>query len=1033
MRRIMLSIAAVAVVAGATIPADAQDAPDVPAAAQSPQFEEIPVNGLDPAGLPALSDPDRIVSVMLEMTGNPVAVAEGDAIALGTELTKGERATKRTSLEAAQDAIVPVIERLGGKVGSKLQDAYNGIRVRIPAGQAAKLAELPGVTAVRPIRPVKPSNASAAQFLGLPAVWKHLGFTGKGVKVGIIDGGIDYYHANFGGSGNPADYARDNRTKIEPGTFPTARVAGGIDFVGDDYNPTDGNPEINTPKPDPDPLDCGGHGSHVAGSAAGNGVLLDKSAYEGPYDDNTFKNAFLIGPGIAPEATLYALKIFGCNGPTVSDLTIDALDWAVENDLDVVNLSLGGAFGRPTDPDAVAATNAARAGVVVVAAAGNSGRSPYVLDTPGAGDGALAVAAMDSVEETPRVFFTTPSERLLLQNSNISSALPINATVRVLVDDPATGADESLGCFSRDYAAVQAGEIVVTNRGLCTNTDRVIHATAANAAAVVMINNGPSFPPLEGSQGGAIPFLGTQEDQADAVRAADGATVSIEIVPEEERLLNDNFRRPTFFSAGGPRNGDSGSKPDVTAPGIALTSTGVGTGYNSQQIAGTSMSTALVSGVAALVREARPQWSATQVKAAIMNTGDPNELVRDVFAAEDIMDVYRTYRAGTGLVSPADALATEVVASGDADGGGLSFGLTESTGVTSATKKITLTNLGDRDVTYRLSTDLDTKAGDATVTLSTDTVTVRARGKATVNVTVRVDTSLVPGGEGSQFVRRVIGTAAGNVTMSPRTTGEPTLRVPFTTVVRGTSDISTTPTSVRSGDKVTFTSTADKGTLGPVEVFAWGLSDSRGDALGTDLINVGFATTDNEIGRLGVFAMHAANATNNPSVNEWDVLIDNDGDEVPDFAVIGIDIGFLVSGAFSGSDLVAVTIDLERSRIVRAILIPTALNSAIVQLPFLLSDVGLAAGGQEEFSYTAGITSVEQFGIDEAEGSATFNPFTPPVQTGQFAIAFPEIFSPEITATIDRAQLVKTPVKGWLVVYRFNAGGTSQAQTIQLR
>ncbi len=77
------------------------------------------------------------------------------------------------------------------------------------------------------------------------------------------------------------------------------------------------------------------------------------------------------------------------------------------------------------------------------------------------------------------------------------------------------------------------------------------------------------------------------------------------------------------------------------------------------------MSTALVSGVAALVREARPEWSALQVKAAIMNTADPNAIVRDVFAAEDIVDVYRTYRAGTGLVSPADAVATEVVASGD--------------------------------------------------------------------------------------------------------------------------------------------------------------------------------------------------------------------------------------------------------------------------------------------------------------------------------------------------------------------------------
>ncbi len=226
---------------------------------------------------------------------------------------------------------------------------------------------------------------------------------------------------------------------------------------------------------------------------------------------------------------------------------------------------------------------------------------------------------------------------------------------------------------------------------------------------------------------------------------------------------------------------------------------------------------------------------------------------------------------------------------------------------------------------------------------------------------------------------------------------------------------------------------ADKGVLGPVEVFSWGLSDRRGDALGTDLVNVGFADhSRTKLAMLGFFALHAANTTSNPSVNSWDVRIDNDGDGVPDFAVIGIDLGLIQSGAISGDRLAVVTLDLERPRIVRAFLGPNWINSAIVQLPFLLSDVGLAAGLQEEFTYSASIISLEQFGSDMAEGTASFNPFTPPVETGQFAVAFPG-FSPEITATIDRAQLVETPVKGWLVVYRFNQGGLPQAQTIQLR
>ncbi len=223
----------------------------------------------------------------------------------------------------------------------------------------------------------------------------------------------------------------------------------------------------------------------------------------------------------------------------------------MENDLDVVNLSLGGAFGRATDPDAVAATNAARAGVVVVASAGNNGACPVHPQRAcrrrrragGGGDG------LDRRTRS-RVFFTTPTERLLLQNSNLSSALPVNAPVRVLVDDPATGANESLGCIAGAYAAVQPGEIVVTHRGGCTRTDRVIHATAARAAAVVMINNGAGFPPFEGSQGGAIPFLGAQDDQEAALLAADGNTASIEDVPEEDRFPTRTTRRsPTSARA----------------------------------------------------------------------------------------------------------------------------------------------------------------------------------------------------------------------------------------------------------------------------------------------------------------------------------------------------------------------------------------------------------------------------------------------------------------------------------------------------
>ncbi len=891
-----------------------------------------------------------------------------------------------------------------------------------PRGRCNKLADLPGVVAVRPVKVAKADNVATNTLLQTASVWQDLGFTGKGVKVGIIDRGIDYYHANFGGSGVAADYASDDRTVIEPGTFPTAKVAGGVDFVGDAYDPQSDDPARNTPNPDSDPLDCDGHGSHIAGSVAGTGVRIDRSAYTGPYDGTTLSNGFLVGPGMAPEATLYALKIFGCDGQagTSTDLIVEAIDWAVANDLDVVNLSLGAAFGRPDDADAVAATNAALAGVVVVASAGNTGGGPYVLNTPAAGKGALAVAAIDANQGIPLVNFNTATGSIRMVNTNSSPAIPLSAAVRLLTDEPSTPANESHGCSFDDYATVQPGEIVVTRRGTCPDTDRVTLASQANASAVVLIHQLPGFfPPLAGNQGGAIPLLGANPADDAAITAAAGSTASVE---DDGLVFNPRFGGITQFSSSGPRNGDSGLKPDVTAPGVGIWSTGVGTGYGASMNTGTSMSTAFVSGIAALVREARPNWRATQVKAAIINNALP------------LGDPRRTTSMGSGLVLPRLAVGAEVVAMGERTGGGLSFGFVESTGPVVDTKTITITNRSNRAVTYTLRPEWFSDIALPTMTFSQDTVTVPARGKATVDVTLRVEPRLVPGGDDpSTAIARQPAMVAGNVVLTTGEEGELLgLRVPFSSVVRGNSTISTTPRSTRVADQITFTSTNAAGVLGPIDVFAWGLSDPRGDSLGTDVRNVGFQSLP-DLG-FGIFAIHSANTESNPSVNEWNVMLNTDSDEEPDYAIVGRDSGTVLLGGLTGNNLVALTVDLETGQTVRAFEFAfTQLNSGIVLLPFNLADVGLAAGAQEEFSYTAGVVSQEVGrGEDLVDGVAQFNAFRPPVQTGQFNIAFPGAPA-QWTATVDRAQLAETPVKGWLAVYRFNKGGSAQAQGIELR
>lgn len=1018
------------------------------ASAQDPsgadRFERSQIQGaVDPQILPAGLDDSRLVNVMVQLDGDPVAVHQAQSRA---KLSKAEKDAIKADLKAEQDAIKDDIAARGGQVLSQLQSAYNGMRVQIARTEAASLASLPNVVAVRALQVHTIENAVGVPYIGGPQVWEDLGFHGEGVKVAIIDTGIDYTHANFGGPGTVKAFTQADRGDKRPdrsGFFgPNApKVKGGFDFVGDAYNASSEVAAETVPHPDPNPLDCNGHGSHVAGSAAGFGVNADGSTYTGEYDATTHSNNFRIGPGVAPKAELYALRVFGCEGST--DVTVEAIDWAVDNDMDVINMSLGSPFGRSDDPSAEASSNAADAGVIVVASAGNDGPSQYITGSPASATGAISVAAVDSTENFPGVSLNLGAAGTISAlNANAATITPQTLSVVVLKDVAGTSENEALGCSVGAYTAAGitpgGNQLAVTVRGTCARVARAIYGQQAGAAAVAMINTDAGFPPFEGPITSnpdtgepftvTIPFLGVRgvlgaaaTDDGDKLVAATSAAIA------EAPITNPGFRAFASFSSGGPRNGDSWLKPDISAPGVSIQSTLVGSGNAGTRISGTSMASPMVAGVAALTRQAHPDWSVEQIKAAIVNTGDPSKVAG-----------YRTSRGGTGLVQPAGSTTTQVVAVGDAGTATLNFGFAELGSNFSATKTVTLTNHGTSAATYGVSAAA-TGGVPASVGLSATSVTVPAGGSATVNVTLNVPAASV--GSSSAF-REVAGL------VSFTSAGAPTLRVPYYLVPRALSNVTAAFDHElnRNASAKANVSLANTGVIGGnADFYAWGLQDDDDvdeavlggagydvRAIGVQSFDAAAAFGDPSLAgqQLIVFAVNAHDRYSNAAVNDYEVYLDTDQDGTDDYAVVGIDFGALTTGSFDGR-LGSFVIDLDTGDASVFFLATARTDSSTVLLPFLTSQTDISAD-QPRFSYTAATFSLEGAGVDVVDGSAKYNAYSPAISQGQFASIAPG-GSTKVEVSVNNAEWANTPARGVMVVVIDNASGADEARLLSVK
>ncbi len=651
-------------------------------------------------------------------------------------------------LEMQQDVVAAALASLdpAPQLLYRLQRVFNGLAVRLPETQVGSLWALPGVKAVHPLPLLDPGMVSTAPLIRAPQAWS-TSLTGEGMKVGIIDTGVDYLHKALGGSGTYTGHSFDDH--VVPWT---AKVVGGWDFVGDEYNGS------NAARPDGDPMDCNGHGTHVAGIAAAYGVTAAGETYGGPWGAATDLEAFAVGPGVAPQAQIYALKVFGCTGST--GYAAAAIEWALDPNrdgdfsdrLDVVNLSLGSSFGEAGGVYSTIANNAARAGMIIVASAGNSGDTHFITGSPGTADWVVSVAnSVDSTSFMSDVEITAPPSvagRYPATEAGFGPNMAREGGRSGLLVYPA---DNPKGCtaYSGSAAAAVSGNLALADRGDCTFASKVRNAQNAGAKGVLVVNHVAGDPIVMGAsdadaQGITIPSMMISQADGDRIKAGFAAG-NVNAVLSAARRGQVRLVSPSATdtmassSSRGPRLSDFALKPDLTAPGTTIFAAEARSGWAGRSLSGTSMAAPHAAGAMALLRQLHTDWSVEELKALVMNTATPEVWVNPGQAGPR----HGAARAGAGRLDVAAAIEGEILAFLDAPASpgrvALSFASPEVVVRHRDARKVRVVNKGDAPASLTVHYEASVDQPGVDIAPVPATLHVAANASATLDVVLQAN------------------------------------------------------------------------------------------------------------------------------------------------------------------------------------------------------------------------------------------------------------------------------------------------------
>ncbi|MBS1875638.1 MAG: S8 family serine peptidase [Acidobacteria bacterium] len=693
-----------------------------------------------------------------------------------------EEQSYRTRILSRQTALRTELGSRKFQVTGSVSTLANAVFVAAPKQRLEELKSLPGVKGVVLLRRRTMSLNTATQLVNAPAAWNTLGGVqngGKGVRIAILDSGVDNTHPAFQDSSltPPAGFpVCDSYNAAKCSSYTNNKIIVARSYVKQMAAGSDpSNPAADSRPDDYSPRDHLGHGTATASCAAA--------------ASNTGSVTF---SGMAPKAFIGNYRILG--SPMVNDLgaTDDILMQAAEdafNDgMNVISFSLGApAFtaaldagptcGNPAgvacDPLAKMFNDLTGLGVTIVAAQGNDGEGSLNYpnlnssESPANAPGVIAAGATTNshfFNPTVSLSGSNPPSNLLNITAQASDSGAIAAVTAPLVDTTALG--DAYAC-SQFASGSLSGSIALISRGPtsnpCTFSTKAAAAADAGAVGILFYMADSSAPIGPGGVGSVtyIPAVMISNASALALRdwVASHTGYQVTIDPNgAEASATPNLL--AYFSSRGPSTGDLLVKPDVLAPGEGIyMATQVldqnGEMYSSTRYIaadGTSFSTPITSGAAALVKQAHPSYTPAQIKSALVSTATQEVTTDDSGYGIDVLST------GAGKIDANAAILAPATFSPST----VTFGALAA-GAVQKSQQIQVTNTSSSSLTLNVAISTGVASTGATLSLDKTTLTVAAGASGTVTLTL-AGSAPAPG------------VYYGAVTF---TTGSTTLRVPY--------------------------------------------------------------------------------------------------------------------------------------------------------------------------------------------------------------------------------------------------------------